>query len=157
MSMEKMIMDLIDAMEDLAEGKETPQRQVLKGESFVAKLVIDKGSIDFSIRATGHGKTYRAKRTVRVSDELQIKQAQCVQIREDFHRYIATLDKNLFNIVCKHFKPGQLKAINDNVENNNTDPNLMAETIDMFKKTVDKVIMDTVTRLKSQMTSFPQH
>lgn len=154
--MEKMIMDLIDAMEDLAEGKEIPQRQVLKGEGFVAKLVIDRGFVDFSIRATGHGKTCHAKCAAQVPDELQIKQAQCAQIREDFHKYIATLDEALFNKVCKHFKPGQFKAMSDNVEDNNTDPNLMAETIDIFKKTVDKVIMDTVTRLKSQMTSFPQ-
>lgn len=155
--MEKMMTSLIDAMVELAEGKETLQRQVFKGDGFIAKLITDKGLINFSIRTTGHEKTRCAKHAVQVPDELRIKQAQCAQIREDFHKYIATLDKTLFNIVCKRFKPGQLKAMNDSIENNNTDPDLMVETIDTFQKTVDKVIMDTVTRLKSQMTSFPQH
>lgn len=157
MIMEKMMIDLIDAMIELAEGRDTPQKQTLKGDGFIAKLVTSKGLIDFSVRATGHGKTHRCKHERPNNTELQIKQAQCSQIREDFHRYIESLDKGLFTAVCKQFKSGQLNAMNTNVEQNNTDPELMVSTIEAFKKTADSLIMETVTRLKSQMTSFPQH
>nr|DAU84801.1 MAG TPA: hypothetical protein [Caudoviricetes sp.] len=84
--------------------------------------------------------------------ELKANTEKCKKLREEFHTYVNRLDKDLFLQICKEHESGTLKMYNTNVENNNTDPELMQKTINNFKSIADRVITEQVTKLKSQMS-----
>ncbi len=84
--------------------------------------------------------------------ELKANTEKCKKLREQFHTYVNRLDKDLFLQICKEHEPDTLKMYNTNVENNNTDPELMLKTIKHFKSIADRVISEQISKLKSQIS-----
>ena len=153
--MEKVLHGFIEALFDFADG-DSKIKQTINGEGYKAKIMADDGTLRLIINKLGsdhEGDTDSGTKHEEVV-ACRVKQAQCAQIRDEFRRYISNLDKSLFTAVCKVFGPGDLARLNACVEGNNTDPNLMSEAIEIFKAAADKVIMNKVAKLKSQMTSF---
>lgn len=155
--MEKVLHGFIEALFDFADG-DNRIKQTINGEGYRAKIMANDGTLRLIINKTQLEPNHEEDPVPCTRHEeamaRKVKQAQCAQIRNEFHRYISNLDKSLFATVCKVFRPGDLARLNASVEGNDIDPNLMSEAIEIFKSATDKVIMDKVTKLKSQMTSF---
>ncbi len=156
--MKKVLHGLIEALFDFADG-DNRIKQTINGEGYKAKIMANDGTLRLIINKTQLEPNHEGDPVPSTTHEeviaSKVRQAQCAQIRNEFHRYISNLDKSLFAAVCKVFSPGDLARLNASVEGNNIDPDLMSEAIGIFKAATDKVIMDKVSRLKSQMTSFP--
>lgn len=155
--MKKVLHGFIEALFDFADG-DNRIKQTITGEGYRAKIMANNGTLRLIINKTQLEPDHEGEPVPSTEHEevmaRKVKQAQCAQIRNEFHRYISNLDKSLFAAVCRVFSPGDLARLNASVEGNDIDPNLMSEAIEIFKAATDKVIMNKVTRLKSQMTSF---
>lgn len=156
--MKKVLHGFIEALFDFADGDKKVKRIII-GEDYKAKILANDGILRLVISKTQPESGREENPDSNTESEKimtrKIKQAQCAQIRNEFHRYINSLDKSLFTAVCGAFGLEDLARLNASVEDNDIDPNLMSEAIEIFKATADKVIMDKVSKLKSQMTSFP--
>lgn len=143
--MEQMVMAFLEAMENLAQYKKIePKREVYNNNGVTAKLVTNSNMAHFYIRSNAADAKEAAAKM------------KCTQIREEFYKYIKTLDEDMFDKICSGFKFEKFKTFHTNIENNNSDPESLLKETEYFKAFADKIIMDEVVRLKSQMSNFKQ-
>lgn len=78
-------------------------------------------------------------------------EARCKQTRNEFRKYVKSLDRAIFQDVAKALGSEQLHKLHDIIEDNITDINAMKEAIETYRKTANEVIMKKVVSLKNQM------
>lgn len=78
-------------------------------------------------------------------------EARCKQTRNEFRKYVKSLDRAIFQDVAKALGSEQLHRLHDIIEDNITDIDAMKEAIETYQKTANEVIMKKVVGLKNQM------
>lgn len=150
--MEQVLEELIESFVDFSANDDRGLRKsMFKGEDFEARLIANKDYIKLIVRRP----SAETPKTDTVTTETDTKKKQCAKLKNDFDQYVNSFETGLFTQICKSIEPKKLKQMNDIYNHNTTDPELMQATLTEFKSLADKVIMEQVAKLKSQMGIMP--
>ena len=79
------------------------------------------------------------------------EEIECKKLKKEFYDYVHKLDDSIFRKALVTLGRDKVQKLKNEIEKNSNDPKTMKSAIKTYKDTVNQVIQEEVTRLKSQM------
>lgn len=147
--MEKAVNAIMGLINEILGSDKNIEKQTIDKDGLQAEVYAGDGFFSMIISSRGKQPEEDGKKNHQALQE----EIKCKSIRKEFHKYLETIDQNVFQEACRVLPKGRLKTLNTLVEDNITDSKAAAEAVKEVKNAVNKVIMDKVVKLKSQMTT----